>query len=132
MASDKNWIQKAIKNPGSLRRKAGVKKGEKISGKELNKLAKSKNATTRRQANLAKTLKKMDEGGRTGKTQQREAPDVAGMTVKGKSTPRPMSGLPPKTTTTTVQADVATPKAEGAKPRGSGVAIQGIRPARNV
>ncbi len=64
MASDKNWIQKAIKNPGSLRRKAGVKKGEKISGKELNKLADSKNATSRRQANLAKTLRKMNTGGR--------------------------------------------------------------------
>ncbi len=53
----KNWIQKAIKNPGSLREKAGVKKGKKISSKKLDKLAKSKNATTRRQASLAKTLK---------------------------------------------------------------------------
>ena len=63
MAKDKNWIQKAIKNPGSLRRKAGVKKGEDISKKELNKLADSRNATTRRQANLAKTLSKMNTGG---------------------------------------------------------------------
>tara|TARA_R110002020_G_scaffold314909_1_gene530048 strand:+ start:315 stop:560 length:246 start_codon:yes stop_codon:yes gene_type:complete len=81
MAKDKNWIQKAIKNPGSLRRKAGVKKGEDISKKELNKLSKSRNATTRRQANLAKTLSKMNTGGQV---------------------------------------------------RGSGVAIQGIRPARNI
>mgnify|MGYP003126885421 CR=1 FL=1 len=63
MAKDKNWIQKAIKNPGSLRKKAGVKKGEDISKKELNKLSKSRNATTRRQANLAKTLRKMNTGG---------------------------------------------------------------------
>ena len=53
----KNWIQKAIKNPGSLRKTAGVKKGQKISGKELSKLSKSKNPTTRKRANLAKTLK---------------------------------------------------------------------------
>ena len=54
---NKNWIQKAIKHPGSLRKKAGVKKGQKISKQKLSKLSKSKNATTRRQANLAKTLK---------------------------------------------------------------------------
>jgi hypothetical protein len=53
----KNWIQSAIKKPGSLRRAAGVKKGQKISGKELAKLAKSKNPTTRKRANLATTLK---------------------------------------------------------------------------
>ena len=63
MATDKNWIQKAIKNPGALRKKAGVKAGKKISGKELTKLSKSKNPTTRKQANLAKTLKKMKIGG---------------------------------------------------------------------
>jgi len=54
---NKNWIQKAIKKPGSLRKTAGVKKGQKISSKELNKLAKSKNSTTQRRANLAKTLR---------------------------------------------------------------------------
>ena len=56
-AKNKNWIQKAIKKPGSLRKAAGVKKGQKISKTELNKLAKSKNPTTRKRANLAKTLK---------------------------------------------------------------------------
>ena len=81
MAEDKNWIQKAIKKPGSLRKKAGVKKGEDISKSELNKLSKSRNSTTRRQANLAKTLSKMNTGGQV---------------------------------------------------RGSGAAIQGIRPARHV
>jgi len=53
----KNWIQSAIKKPGSLRRAAGVKKGQKIRGKELGKLSRSKNPTTRKRANLAKTLK---------------------------------------------------------------------------
>ena len=53
----KNWIQSAIKKPGSLRRAAGVKKGQKISGKELGKLSRSKNPTTRKRANLAETLK---------------------------------------------------------------------------
>lgn len=61
-AKNKNWIKKAIKNPGSLRGKAGVKKGQKISGKELSKLAKSKNPTTKRQANLAKTLRGFKKG----------------------------------------------------------------------
>ena len=62
--ADKNWIQKAIKNPGSLRKKAGVKKGEDISKTELDKLSKSRTKTTRRQANLAKTLRKMNAGGK--------------------------------------------------------------------
>jgi len=53
----KNWIQKAVKKPGSLRKAAGVKKGQNITGKQLNKLAKSKNPTTRKRANLAKTFK---------------------------------------------------------------------------
>ena len=49
----KKWIQKAIKNPGALRKKLGVKGNKTISAKKLNKAAKSKNPTTRRQANLA-------------------------------------------------------------------------------
>jgi hypothetical protein len=55
----KKWIQKAIKKPGALRKKLGVKGKKTISAKQLNKAAKSKNPTTRRQANLAKTLSKM-------------------------------------------------------------------------
>tara|TARA_R110002012_G_scaffold60621_2_gene158644 strand:+ start:1719 stop:1913 length:195 start_codon:yes stop_codon:yes gene_type:complete len=55
--SKKNWIQKAVKKPGSLRKSAGVKKGQKITGKQLTKLSKSKNPTTRKRANLAKTFK---------------------------------------------------------------------------
>jgi hypothetical protein len=53
------WIQKAIKKPGALRAKLGVKEGEKISPAKLEKAEKSKNPTTRKQAELAKTLKKM-------------------------------------------------------------------------
>ena len=60
---DKKWIQKAVKRPGALRKKLKVKKGEKIPASKLNKAAKSKNPTTRRQANLAKTFKKINRGG---------------------------------------------------------------------
>ena len=58
---DKNWIQKAIqpKNKGSLRKKAGVKKDEKIPVRWLRKAAKSKDPKTRKQAQLALTFKKM-------------------------------------------------------------------------
>ena len=42
-----------------MRKKLGVKKGEKITTAQLNKAAKSKNPRTRKQANLAKTFKKM-------------------------------------------------------------------------
>ena len=52
-----HWIQDAIKNPGALRKKTKTKKGKNISAKALSKASKSKNPTTRRQANLAKTLK---------------------------------------------------------------------------
>ena len=52
-----HWIEDAIKNPGALRKKTKTKKNEKISKEALRKASKSKNPTTRRQANLAKTLK---------------------------------------------------------------------------
>jgi len=57
-----NWIADAIKHPGALRakaKKAGGIKGGKISGSFLAKASKSSNPTTRKQANLAKTLGKM-------------------------------------------------------------------------
>lgn len=53
------WIQKAIKKPGALRKSLGVKAGEKIPASKLEKAAHSKNPTTRKRANLAKTLKKL-------------------------------------------------------------------------
>ena len=54
--SDKNWIQKAIKKPGSLRKSLGVKKGKKIPAKKLNAAAKKPGKLGQR-ARLAKTLK---------------------------------------------------------------------------
>lgn len=53
----KDWISKAVKKPGALRKTLGVKAGEKIPAKKLDKAAHSKNPTTRRRAALAKTLR---------------------------------------------------------------------------
>jgi len=52
----KNWIQKAIKKPGALRKSLGVKPGKKIPASKLNKAAKAKGKLGQR-ARLAKTLK---------------------------------------------------------------------------
>lgn len=54
----KNFIQKAIKKPGSLRAELHVKKGEKIPAKKLNKAAKAGGKLGQR-ARLAKTLAKL-------------------------------------------------------------------------
>ena len=59
MSKKKNWIKDAVKRPGALRKKLNVKKGKNITTAQLNKAAKSKNPRTRKQANLAKTFKKM-------------------------------------------------------------------------
>lgn len=53
------WIQKAIKHPGKLHRELGIKQGEKIPAKKLAKAEHSKSPTIRKEANLAKTLKKL-------------------------------------------------------------------------
>jgi hypothetical protein len=53
-----NWIAGAIKHPGALRSKLGVKAGEKIPAGKLIKAANSSDATTRKQVVLAKTLSK--------------------------------------------------------------------------
>ena len=58
MAEKKKWIQEAIKKPGSLRKTLGVKAGEKIPAKKLEKATHSKNPTTAKRARLAETLKK--------------------------------------------------------------------------
>jgi len=55
-AKDGNWIQKAIKKPGSLRASLGVKKGQDIPAKKLNAAAK-KGGKLGQRARLAKTLK---------------------------------------------------------------------------
>lgn len=57
----KNWIQGAIKNPGSLRKTLGAKKGKDIPVSKLKKAAKGKGVSkkTERRAELALTLRKM-------------------------------------------------------------------------
>jgi len=57
----RNFIEGAIKRPGALRKKAGVKPGKNIPVKKLNQLAKSDNPLTRKQANFAKTLRKINK-----------------------------------------------------------------------
>lgn len=53
------WIQKAIKHPGKLHKDLGIPKGKKIPAKKLEKATHSKSPTVRKEANLAKTLKKL-------------------------------------------------------------------------
>jgi len=54
----KNWIQGAIKKPGSLRKALNVKAGEKIPAKKLASAAK-KSGKIGQKARLAQTLKKL-------------------------------------------------------------------------
>jgi len=53
----KKWIAKAISHPGALHSSLGVPQGQKIPASKLAKATHSSNPTTRRRANLAKTLK---------------------------------------------------------------------------
>ena len=53
-----NWIQDAIKKPGSLRKSLKVKAGEKIPAKKLASAAK-KSGKIGQRARLAQTLKKL-------------------------------------------------------------------------
>lgn len=55
-----NWIAGAIKKKGALRQTLGVKKGEKISEQALKKAEKSKSPKTRKRAQLADTLRKIN------------------------------------------------------------------------
>lgn len=55
----KNFIQKAIKKKGALRKTLKVKKGKKITTKQLKKAEHSKNPKTRKRAHFAETLKKL-------------------------------------------------------------------------
>lgn len=59
MAEKKNWIKDAVKHKGSLHKALGVKQGEKIPAKKLEKAEHSKNPSLRKKAVLAETLKKM-------------------------------------------------------------------------
>ena len=54
----KNWIQKAVKKPGALRKSLGVKKGQKIPASKLRAAAKKPGKMGQR-ARLAMTFKKM-------------------------------------------------------------------------
>ena len=56
--SKKNWIQKAVKKPGALRKSLGVKKGKKIPAGKL-KAAAKKDGKLGQRARLAMTFKKM-------------------------------------------------------------------------
>ena len=63
MAVDKkNWIAGAIKKPGALRKSLGVKAGEKIPAKKLEKAA-EKGGKMGQRARLAQTLGKMRKKG---------------------------------------------------------------------
>lgn len=60
MAKEK-WIQKAVAGgKGKLHEKLGVPEGKKIPAKKMVKALHSKNPTIRKEANLAKTLKKFN------------------------------------------------------------------------
>ena len=54
----KNWIQKAIKKPGALRKSLKIKKGQKIPQKKLQAAAK-KGGKLGKRARLALTLKRL-------------------------------------------------------------------------
>jgi hypothetical protein len=58
MAKEK-WIQKMHMKKGALHRELGVKEGQKIPAKKLEKAEHSKNPKLKKRADLAKTLKKM-------------------------------------------------------------------------
>lgn len=59
-SNDKDFIQKAIKKPGALRKSLGVKKGEKIPVKKLDAAAK-KGGKLGQRARFAETLRKMSK-----------------------------------------------------------------------
>ena len=54
----KNWIQKAIKKPGALRKSLKIKKGQKIPLKKLKSAAK-KGGKLGKRARLALTLRRL-------------------------------------------------------------------------
>ena len=56
MSNSKNWIEDAVKKPGSLRKSLGVKAGENIPADEL-ETASKKTSKLGQRARLADTLK---------------------------------------------------------------------------
>ncbi|WP_010597634.1 hypothetical protein [Rickettsiella massiliensis] len=55
----KDFIQKAIKHGGALRKALKIKKGKKIPKKKLEKAVHSKNPLLAKRAQLAETLSKL-------------------------------------------------------------------------
>ncbi len=53
-----NWIQDAIKKPGSLRKQLHIKEGRNIPSNALEKAAHSHNPLLRKRATLAQTFKR--------------------------------------------------------------------------
>lgn len=58
-ARSRNWIRKATKNKGGLHRSLGIPEGQKIPESRLREAERSKNPRVRKQARLARTLKKL-------------------------------------------------------------------------
>lgn len=59
MAEKKKWIKAAVADgKGKLHARLGIKDGEKIPEERLNEALNSKDKTERKEAQLAKTLKK--------------------------------------------------------------------------
>ena len=60
MAKKKKWIQKAVEEPGALRktakRKGLIKDDEPLSKSDIQQLKQSQDPTTRKRAQLAETL----------------------------------------------------------------------------
>lgn len=63
MAKKNNWIQKAIKHRGALRKSLKVKSGQDIPVSKLEKTAKQSGVLGKR-ARLALTLRKFKKGGK--------------------------------------------------------------------
>ena len=63
MEDKKKWIKEAIEHPGKLHKALGVKEGEKIPAKKLEKAEHSKNPKLNKEAVLAKTLKHLSHKG---------------------------------------------------------------------
>ena len=67
----KDFIQKAIKKPGALRKSLGIKKGEKIPASKLKAAAKKKGKLGQR-ARFAMTLNKLRKNHNVKKKYQQE------------------------------------------------------------
>jgi hypothetical protein len=62
MKKDGKWMSKLNIKKGALRKELGVKKGEKIPAKKLEKATHSKNPITKKRAVLAETFRKANKG----------------------------------------------------------------------